>query len=418
VFPDSLTCLVNSITLRSNGSSTGQNYQYLWSTLNGNILDPLTLNNIKVNKKGTYTFEVKDTINKCSASQTIEVFEDVNIPNINISLPTVLTCKIRSIILQLNILNNINSKIQWTSTNGNIVSGGTSLSPVVNKEGLYYVKVINANGCSTVDSVLIAEIKNVPTSLEVDLNQPMCEGDDAILQNLNITGGVGPFTYELDGSSVKNFPINNLSVGIHQLKAIDKNGCEVISNFTIDKPSQIQISLPPDAQIDEGASYVLNLKTSIPQDSIESIKWEPSINLSCDDCLNPTILNLKEDTVYTVTVINKNGCIATATIRIKIIKRGIWTPNVFSPNSDGINDYFYPYAVSNSYKNIKLLKIYDRWGALIFSKENFQANLEREGWDGNFNSQPVNPGVFIYYLIIEWNSGETSQLQGEFTLIR
>jgi len=93
-------------------------------------------------------------------------------------------------------------------------------------------------------------------------------------------------------------------------------------------------------------------------------------------------------------------------------------PNVFSPNGDGINDYFYPVAAPGSYKQVRLLQIFDRWGELVFHKENFQPNLDIEGWNGQFKGVGLNPGVYVYQLILEWNNGELANLQGDVSLIR
>ena len=119
-----------------------------------------------------------------------------------------------------------------------------------------------------------------------------------------------------------------------------------------------------------------------------------------------------------MTIIDKNGCTATATVRIRIDERGIWAPNVFSPNGDGINDSFYPVVKEDSYKEIRWMRIYDRWGESVFTNQNFQPNTPVNGWHGNFKGQPLNPGVYVWVLEIEWKNGDVEQLKGDVTIIR
>lgn len=416
--PDTLTCLINTVQLSSQGSSVGNNYVYQWMTSNGNILDPNNLPNVSVDKVGLYSLKIINTSNFCESVQNILVTEEKSLPTLVIDSSLSLTCKIKNITLNVSIQSNQNYLIDWNTINGSIVSGQRTNNPVITKEGWYTVNVTNRNGCSTVDSIFVLEIKNVPTGISLDLTQARCEGDNASVNKLDVSGGIGPYMYLIDGVEINNFPLNNINPGIHLVKAIDKNGCEVQSTFTMDQASAISVSLPPTLLIDEGNSGKLLLTCSIPLDSIQSIEWAPSEKLSCSDCLEPSTVNLTTDTTFTVSVTNKNGCIASASIRVHIIKRGIWVPNVFSPNGDQINDYFIPIVADGSAKEIKLMQIFDRWGELVFKREHFQINDENEGWNGMYKSQLLNPGVYIYQIVVQWNNGETFSLQGDITLIR
>ncbi|MEP7197359.1 MAG: gliding motility-associated C-terminal domain-containing protein [Saprospiraceae bacterium] len=418
LLPDTLNCIRKDITISSIGSSVGTKYIYQWNSSNGSILNPLNSKDINVDKKGNYVLLIRDTSNNCTASLSVNVFEDYSAPIVNITTPGLLTCKIKTIDIQSTVQNNINASIVWTTNSGNIISGSQGNSPKVNREGWYYITIKNSNGCLITDSVFVAEIKNVPTGLQVDIQQPKCQDDFGILQSLNISGGEAPYMYELDGNKIISIPVTNLTSGNHTLKITDKYGCELSTDFTTVSPNPITVSLPPDTKIDEGSNFSLLLTSSIPTDSIELIDWQPSDKLTCNNCINPSTRNLDEETIFTVTITNKNGCSATASIKIQIIKRGVWTPNVFSPNGDGLNDYFYPVAVPESYKEVKFLDIYDRWGALVFSNKNFPPNSELSGWDGKFKDQNLNPGVYVYNMEIIWNNGETKVLQGDLTLIR
>ncbi|MBK8485031.1 MAG: gliding motility-associated C-terminal domain-containing protein [Saprospiraceae bacterium] len=54
-----------------------------------------------------------------------------------------------------------------------------------------------------------------------------------------------------------------------------------------------------------------------------------------------------------------------------MIRRGIWTPTVFSPNGDAVNDWFYPTVVDDSYQSIRFMTIYNRWGNKFLRMKSF-----------------------------------------------
>jgi hypothetical protein len=61
--------------------------------------------------------------------------------------------------------------------------------------------------------------------------------------------------------------------------------------------------------------------------------------------------------------------------------------------------------------------VYDRWGAEVFRLEGGRLNDPNAGWDGTFRGQGLNPGVYVYYvLLIE--DGKERKLFGDVNLIR
>ena len=67
-----------------------------------------------------------------------------------------------------------------------------------------------------------------------------------------------------------------------------------------------------------------------------------------------------------------------------------YIPSSFTPNDDGDNDYFYPSVVGGSHYN---MKIYDRWGNVIYNEDNGK-------WDGILNKNLINSGVFPYFITV------------------
>jgi gliding motility-associated-like protein len=88
-------------------------------------------------------------------------------------------------------------------------------------------------------------------------------------------------------------------------------------------------------------------------------------------------------------------------------------PDAFTPNSDGLNDYFQIIRPANY--AIDQFRIFDRWGNLLFSGSN-----ENDKWDGTFNGTPVDMGVYFYMIVLNCTQtgGVQVQKKGDVTLIR
>ncbi|MBK9270090.1 MAG: gliding motility-associated C-terminal domain-containing protein [Saprospiraceae bacterium] len=420
VFPDTLTCLNTQVLLQANAMAHSGSAMYFWSTTNGNILSGANTPNAMVDKAGMYRIQITDSGNFCNTEKWVTVHEDKLIPQFQILKPQELNCSNASVQLIAQITAPLSGyNLNWFTLDGNLIRGVDSLISIADKVGKYYLKMTNrSNGCENIDSVDVFENLNVPVEILIDVDQPRCTGEPGSLSILQIVGGVGPFEYFLNGKAIQPPNIPALNTGWYNLTIRDVNGCDLRRDFEILNGSTIGIQLLPSVKINEGDQYSIKPVFSIPLDSISWIQWTPSEHLSCTSCPEPEIIGLKDEKRYTITFANHHGCTATASILIEIIKREVWVPNAFSPNGDGVNDGFYPVVTEDSYHLIRSMSIYDRWGALIFSKSNFPPNLPDEGWDGRFNGTPLMPGVYVYLIELEWKNGETQWLKGDIHLIR
>jgi gliding motility-associated-like protein len=95
----------------------------------------------------------------------------------------------------------------------------------------------------------------------------------------------------------------------------------------------------------------------------------------------------------------------------------VYVPNAFLPDDDGRNDFFYPGA-GVCVRAVRVLRVYDRWGELVFERRDFQPNVESLGWDGRFNGKLLTPGVFVWTMELEFLDGRTKSYQGDVTLIK
>lgn len=108
-----------------------------------------------------------------------------------------------------------------------------------------------------------------------------------------------------------------------------------------------------------------------------------------------------------------NGCTSSDTVWVKN-DCYLDIPNVFTPNGDGLNDYFFPREFLTSGLTSFKMEIYNRWGQLVFST----TALDGAGWDGKLNNVLQPEGVFVYTIEANFRDGQKEHRQGNVTLLR
>ena len=109
---------------------------------------------------------------------------------------------------------------------------------------------------------------------------------------------------------------------------------------------------------------------------------------------------------------NGYGCKDTAHESIEITSQEIlFVPNAFSPNENGRNETFKPAELSavNQFE----MRIYNRWGQLIYFTDNTQ-----NAWDGTYMGQPVPEGVYIYSIYAKFITGNIVSKSGNVHVLR
>jgi gliding motility-associated-like protein len=140
-------------------------------------------------------------------------------------------------------------------------------------------------------------------------------------------------------------------------------------------------------------------------------RWSPDDgSIDCPFCARVSVSPL-ENTKYYVTNINENGCERTDSVNVIVIEnyyRGV--PDAFSPNGDEENDVLYVYG--NGISKLELY-IYNRQGKIVF-----ESRSKEIGWDGTFNGELMEAGVYAYFVMLTYESGFQEILKGDVTLVR
>ncbi|MEZ4932498.1 MAG: gliding motility-associated C-terminal domain-containing protein [Saprospiraceae bacterium] len=164
-----------------------------------------------------------------------------------------------------------------------------------------------------------------------------------------------------------------------------------------------------------GCEVLLNARVNFLPEDIDSVVWTPFYD--CQNCFEQAVLPV-ENTTYQVKVIDVNGC--TANDRVAIFldkKRNVFIPNAFSPNDDGLNDIFF-INTGKDVAEILNFKIFDRWGELVASFENFPPNDLSYGWDGSLNGRKMDTATFTYFAEILFLDGVVEIYSGDVVLVK
>jgi len=233
------------------------------------------------------------------------------------------------------------------------------------------------------------------------------------------------FTYNINGieqESISGIVINPYILnanqeGTYTLTAFSDAHCSGIPTGSAEvvSPFEIEVDvLPPSCFNSSDGSIAI---TTFNAEAPFTINW---------DIINDNgflLENLSEGT-YTLNIVDGNGCTLDRVFELYADSLNVedcvpvFIPNVFSPNSDGINDVFSLFIGADSgVKEITSFGIYSRWGELLYQQSNIQPeNLE--GWNGYHKGQPLNANVFAYLIVLTLEDGTILNYSGSATLVR
>jgi len=182
-----------------------------------------------------------------------------------------------------------------------------------------------------------------------------------------------------------------------------QNGCNYSTTQTVVVNPAPAVSAGADIYVLEGGQEKINATAT--GDNL-TYQWTPSAGLDHDNILNPTI-NPTNNTVYTLVVTNGEGCSASSSVTVNVLKYPV-IPNTFTPNGDGVNDTW-NIKYLDSYPG-NTVDIYNRYGEKVFSSVGYTVP-----WDGTYKGA-VLPSDTYYYIINPRNGRKV--ISGSVTIIR
>ncbi len=351
-----------------------------------------------------------------------------------------------ALLLNNNSLDPISS-IVWSPNIG--LSCTTCTNPTLNVTDTVLMKAVAKSIFNCADSAY-SYIKVFPLDISVDSTTIICFSNDSLLVNVKVCLANGykrlkkKIEIEYFDNNFNMTKANKLGSIYIDSSTIFNNGCVVVSahikmtqtkkvfiyinnllsQFEINTSNNIILTnYTPFKLIAQPPNYVAYRNENLPVtiinqgDAYKNIIWTPSEGLSCTTCLS-TIINTKINRNYKVWGINKYYCTDSIVVNINTYYRShLALPTVFTPNGDGLNDYFYIISGTDVVA-VNKFQIFNRWGEKVFESKSTKPNEYISGWDGYYKGKIAENGTYIYYILITLLNGTIEEVKGNITLFR
>lgn len=290
---------------------------------------------------------------------------------------------------------------EWLSTLQSILYHHDGNVPT---QGVRVIQVI-AHACASDTAYALLHVFS-PVNAGMDGMLRICSSDAPVTLTSSLGGqpdAGGQWEPALSGGALLNPAID--PSGIYTYLAL---GPAVCGNDTAQV--NVEVVFPPgpllgaDTILCRDSSLILNLGNY----PFDQVVWQ-------NGSMQPSF-RVQSEGIYSVEVA-MGECTFRDSIAITAITCrdcGVYAPNVFSPNEDGINDYFevYPTCPALSYH----VTVFDRWGTEVF--ESFDAG---RNWDGRYKGVPAPVGVYVY--VLEWDAESYGKVvhqfkSGDVTIVR
>ncbi len=302
-------------------------------------------------------------------------------------------------------------------------TGDSTPTIVVKESGDYFVDVLGSNGCyGSSETVAIEVLADFETPLVLSNGSTtICEGDFVELQSEN------PETNQwfLNGWPIEGATeqlLQATAAGLYQVQVQSPTGVNILS-----EPIEVQILPKSEFDFIANRTVILEGETiefQVIQDDLSQIEWlfedaNSMQNSSTAPTAQHTYLLAGEYDVALV-VSNTAGCRDTmykenfiqvfTPEEIDNAFDDLFIPTAFTPNGDGVNDQFF--VRGSNISDVQLM-VFNHWGQQVFASKN-----PEEGWNGEYNGQPVQNGNYTYCAQITQSNGAKKELTGHVTVLR
>jgi gliding motility-associated-like protein len=402
-FPATI-CQTSNTTLSAEGIYGVPPYSYAWNNGAGNGSSVSVSPSVTTN----YTVIVTDQCgNTATGSTLVTVIPQVT-PSITIRSSDTTACAGTSVTFSAVPTNGgPTPSYQWKLNGSNVGANSTNYTnnTWVNGDQVSCVLTSDANCVSTSTAVsdtitMIVPMSVTPlVSIAASAND-VCGDVPITFSAVPVNAGPSPFyQWQVNGINVGSndslYTSDSLVDGdiVSCIVSVSSTGC--YTNPTATSNSLAMDIKPIPAIVLAASKMVIPIGETTQLNAVitggySSFIWAPTTGLN-DPSITTPIANPLISTTYLIDVTDTDGCVRSDSILIGVYDP-IIMPNAFTPNGDGLNEYFrIPPTITGF--NLTNFAIYNRWGEMIFETSDISP-----GWDGTFQGNPCDIGTYIYVI--------------------
>ncbi len=359
---------------------------YIWSSGS-------TTSTANVSANGTYTVTVSD-LSGCTGIATATA----NIP----AAPTVTIGGTNAICVGNNSVLNVGAAFaayNWSN-------GATTATTSVTQPNTYLVTVTDAIGCTSTDDFVVA-VNESPEVLITGNTTIDCDNGTA---NISISGG-NALTYQWsNGATTMSVSLD--AVGEYAVTVTDNAGCTNTEMIAI---NELAINSTFADTIEFRLGQVIPLVPPIGF-TPANITWTNASILSCSDCIEPNA-RPTQTTLVNYEAMGNGPCEANGFfLLIQKSSALVYIPNAIAPGTSE-NGIFTIYG-NELVEKINFLRIYDRWGELMFENRDMNPGDLTQGWNGTYKGKDLTPGVYVHVAELLFKDGKTEIFSGDITILK
>ncbi len=302
----------------------------------------------------------------------------------------------------------------WENQLGQIINTGIGISNV--PAGIYLLYLTDKNGCQVLYGTY--EVPDIP-QLQIDagsavVTNDQCSQNNGSITGIQVSGGRPPYVYQwLD---VNNKPISSsadlsgLAAGTYTFTVNDATTCGIVSTIFTIINQDIMLSPPlvSDLEVCSPGEASLRIKDTQNGYGYRLYASDTSAIPIDEQSTGNFNINVKNNGTLYVSEFLGTCESARAAVRVSVGLSSVNISNTFTPNGDGINDYWVINGIAG-YPAAEV-QVFTRWGRRVFDSKGYATPF-----DGNYNGERLPDGVY-YYII---NLNDTCNLiSGSLTIIR
>jgi gliding motility-associated-like protein len=303
----------------------------------------------------------------------------------------------------------------WDFGDGSTTSTALAPTHVYTGAGPYTVTLTAKSSSNCTKTIpLVVDFIHPQPKAAFDFNKPeVCIGDGVTFNDLTdgLDGTVVQWNWDFGDATTgntKQVPHLYTTAKTYDvsLYIVNSQGCKSTTETKTFRVNPYPtVDAGPDRVVLQGGT--ITLQPAVTGNDLQYL-WSPSTYLNDVNAAAPNAINMLDDITYTLVVTGRGGCAAPPDMVFVKVLKAPQVPNTFTPNNDGIND-FWKIEYLDTYPNNKV-QVFTRTGQLVFESKGYKTP-----WNGTLNGKPLP--IDTYYYIIEPENGR-KPITGYVTILK